>query len=82
MFDSCGYLSERDVGTIIISPKTMINTNDPYNLNQWYFDNIGLDNANIINDSAEGLKIGIIDSGINKEHEDLKGLVDETLSYD
>ena len=80
--DSCEYLSERDVGTIIIPPKTMINTDDPYNSNQWYFDNIGLDNANVINDSAEGLKIGIIDSGINKEHEDLKGLVDETLSYD
>ena len=28
--DSCEYLSERDVGTIIIPPKTMINTDDPY----------------------------------------------------
>jgi subtilisin family serine protease len=56
--------------------------NDPYLGNQWAVNNISLSDAWNITTGSSTAKVGVIDSGIDGTHPDLKNRVDKILNRD
>ncbi|MBQ2679359.1 MAG: S8 family serine peptidase [Firmicutes bacterium] len=50
-----------------------IDFNDPYLDKQWYLDPIGIEDAWKNGYTGKGVKVAVIDSGVNLQHEDLVG---------
>lgn len=55
--------------------KAFFTPNDPRYANQWWLKKVGAPNAWDINLGAPTVKIGVVDSGVDYNHEDLKGKV-------
>jgi thermitase len=60
-------------------------SNDPYNFNQWYLKNMQVPDLQPISTSLKEVTVAILDTGIDKYHEDLrdrvKGEIDFTNSF-
>ena len=56
-------------------------SNDEYADNQWAIAHIDLDKAWKINTGSNNIKVGVIDTGIDGDHEDLTDNVDSSLSH-
>jgi thermitase len=64
----------------VVTPCAM--PNDPLTGNQWALGQIQLPDAWEIATGSQSVKVGILDSGIYAEHEDLRNRVNRTLSRD
>ncbi|MEA5003918.1 MAG: S8 family serine peptidase, partial [Christensenella sp.] len=69
--------------TEIESVDTLATTvNDPGIKSQWYLNKIGVPDAWDISKSNKKIRVGVIDSGIDIQHEDLKANLNTSLCYD
>ncbi len=64
----------------ICKPAIVPNDTEYVNDNQWAIDNISLTSAWNITTGSNSVKVGVIDSGINKNHSDLINRYNSTLS--
>jgi len=70
------------IGTYDLRVRKMFNdTYDPYASEQWYRDQLGIDNLGG-EYSGAGVLVGVIDDGIDYSHVDLQGSLNFDLDYD